>query len=56
MEVCSEFCLIEWGMCILGGKWIGLFLWYLKDGLVCFNDFVCMLGGVSKKMIVECLC
>lgn len=43
-------------MWIIGGKWIGLILWYLKDGLVRFNDLVRMVGGVFKKMIIECLC
>lgn len=51
LNVCMELCVIEKGMCLIGGKWMGFIIYYLKDGFVCFNDLMCMLGGVSKKMI-----
>lgn len=53
---CIEFCVIECGMWVLGGKWMGFVFWYFKDEFVWFNDFCWMIGGVSKKMIFDCLC
>ncbi|SHH41785.1 transcriptional regulator, HxlR family [Cognatiyoonia sediminum] len=52
-EACIEPCAIESGMRIIGGKWTGSILWHLKDGPVRFNDLARMIGGASKKMIVE---
>lgn len=53
VEACMEPCAIERGMRIIGGKWTGSILWHLKDGPVRFNDLARMIGGASKKMIVE---
>ena len=53
VEACIEPCAIERGMRIIGGKWTGSILWHLKDGPVRFNDLARMVGGASKKMIVE---
>lgn len=50
-SVCMEFCVIEKGMWLIGGKWKGLIIYYLKDEFVRFNDFVWMFCGVSKKMV-----
>lgn len=52
-DACVEPCAIEKGMRIIGGKWTGSILWYLKDGPVRFNDLARMVGGASKKMITE---
>lgn len=52
-NACEQPCAIERGMRILGGKWTGSILWHLKDGPVRFNDLSRMIGGASKKMIVE---
>ncbi len=53
VEPCLEPCAIERGMRIVGGKWTGSILWHLKDGPVRFNDLARMIGGASKKMIVQ---
>lgn len=52
-DACFEPCPIERGMRIIGGKWTGSILWHLKDGPVRFNDLARMIGGASKKMLVE---
>ena len=52
-NACAEPCAIERGMRILGGKWTGSILWHLKDGPVRFNDLARMIGGASRKMIIE---
>lgn len=53
VEACAEPCAIERGMRIIGGKWTGSILWHIKNGPVRFNDLARMIGGASKKMIVE---
>lgn len=53
VNACAEPCAIERGMRIIGGKWTGSILWHLKDGPVRFNDLARIIGGASKKMIVE---
>lgn len=52
-NACMTPCAIERGMRIIGGKWTGSILWHLKDGPVRFNDLSRMVGGASKKMIIE---
>ncbi|MDX8347484.1 helix-turn-helix domain-containing protein [Cognatiyoonia sp. IB215446] len=52
-NACMTPCAIERGMRIIGGKWTGSILWHLKDGPVRFNDLSRMIGGASKKMIIE---
>ena len=52
-NACTEPCVIERGMRIIGGKWTGSILWHVKDGPVRFNDLARMIGGASKKMITE---
>ena len=52
-DACLEPCPVEKGMRIIGGKWTGSILWHLKDGPVRFNDLARMIGGASKKMIIE---
>ena len=53
LDACLTPCAIERGMRIIGGKWTGSILWHLKDGPVRFNDLARMVGGASKKMIME---
>lgn len=50
---CDQPCAIEKGMRIIGGKWTGSILWHLRDGPIRFNDLSRLVGGASKKMIVE---
>lgn len=53
VDACDRPCAIERGMRILGGKWTGSVLWHLQDAPVRFNDLARMVGGASKKMVVE---
>ena len=50
-DPCILPCPIERGMRILGGKWKGSILWYLKDGPIRFNELARKLRGASKKMV-----
>ncbi len=50
-DPCILPCPIERGMRILGGKWKGSILWYLKDGPIRFNELTRKLRGASKKMV-----
>ena len=50
-DPCILPCPIERGMRILGGKWKGSILWYLKDGPIRFNELTRKLSGASKKMV-----
>ena len=38
-------------MRVIGGKWKGSILWYLKDGPLRFNDIARLLAGASRKMV-----
>lgn len=51
LNPCEDPCSIERGMRILGGKWKGSILWYLRDGAIRFNDLVRQFPGASRKMI-----
>lgn len=51
LNICIEFCVIECGMCLIGGKWMGFIIYYFKDEFVRFNDLCRMFGGVSWKMV-----
>lgn len=53
LDSCDEPCPIERGMRLIGGKWKGSILWYLKDGPVRFNELSRKLSGASKKIINE---
>ena len=46
-------CPIGGALDVFAGKWKPEILWHLKDGPVRFNDLARMIGGASKKMIVE---
>ena len=50
-DPCILPCPIERGMRIIGGKWKGSILWYLKDGPIRFNELTRKLRGASKKMV-----
>lgn len=50
-DPCILPCPIERGMRIIGGKWKGSILWYLKDGPIRFNELTRKLSGASKKMV-----
>lgn len=50
-DACMLPCPIERGMRIIGGKWKGSILWYLKDGPIRFNELTRKLRGASKKMV-----
>ncbi len=50
-DPCTLPCPIERGMRIIGGKWKGSILWYLKDGPIRFNELTRKLRGASKKMV-----
>jgi len=52
-DLCTLPCPIERGMRILGGKWKGSILWYLKDGPIRFNELARKLRGASKKMVTQ---
>lgn len=51
LDPCILPCPIERGMRIIGGKWKGSILWYLKDGPIRFNELTRKLKGASKKMV-----
>ncbi len=50
-DPCVLPCPIERGMRIIGGKWKGSILWYLKDGPIRFNELARKLRGASKKIV-----
>ena len=52
-NACMEPCAIEKGMRLIGGKWKGSIIYHLKDEPVRFNDLARMLGGATKKMVVQ---
>ncbi|WP_018982063.1 winged helix-turn-helix transcriptional regulator [Salinimonas chungwhensis] len=50
-SVSAEPCSVERGMRIIGGKWTGSVIYYLKDGPVRFNELCRRLSGASRKMV-----
>ena len=52
-NVCDEPCAIEKGMRLIGGKWKGSIIYHLKDQPVRFNDLVRMLGGATKRWLIN---
>jgi len=53
LNACTDPCAIEKGMCLIGGKWKISIIYRLKDEPVRFHDLTRMLGGASKKMVVQ---
>ena len=40
---------------LIGGKWKGVILWYLKDGTLRYSELKRHLGSITQKMLTQTL-
>jgi len=51
--VCAGVCPVEAALDIVGGKWKGLILYYLRDETRRFNELRRLIPGVSQRMLTR---
>ena len=50
---CSFCCPVEVALDVLGGKWKGLILYYLKDDAKRFNELKRLIPGITQRMLTR---
>ena len=50
---CSEGCPVEAALEVIGGKWKGVTLYHLLDGVMRFNALQRAVGGVTQRMLTK---
>ncbi len=51
---CSSFgCPVEVALDVLGGKWKGLILYYLRDKTRRFNELKRLIPGITQRMLTK---
>ncbi len=49
----SYFCPVELTLDMIGGKWKGVIIWYLKDRTLRFNEIKKTITTISEKVLIK---
>jgi len=49
----SYYCPVELTLDLIGGKWKGVIIWYLKDGTFRFSQIKKMITSISEKVLIK---